>query len=89
MVQNDGHEFIVSGEFENIALAKLKQIIKSPQKIDLSQYIKQHEKYNKGFVKAGEIKIDCYHLENNKKGYFKAWITKCTWHSQQCVRTKA
>jgi hypothetical protein len=67
MVKNDGHEFIVSGEFEKIALAKPMQTIKSPDKIDLSQHIKQHPKYDRGFIKAGEIKIDCYHLENNKR----------------------
>lgn len=66
-MKKDGHEFIVSGEFEKIVLSKPVGIIKSPEKIDLSKYIKQHEKYNKGFIKAGEIKIDCYHLEDNKR----------------------
>lgn len=74
MVKNDGHEFIVSGEFEKIALAKPVGITKSPEKIDLSKYIKQHEKYNKGFIKAGEYQ-PIFRTEYYK-AIWRVWLQK-------------
>jgi hypothetical protein len=82
-IQNERNDFIVENnfeKFEKIVLAKYKKTkiarTNTAKQIDLSGYIKQHPDYDAGFINTGELKIDCYHLQDDKRVVSKRGIQK-------------